>query len=289
MKIIGIVLIFFTLIQDSVAGVPEDVRRIMHNSQNWYPKDYTRNLKAIEAIGITAVPTLLDILSEAEHKYAIGHACEALERVPSAASIPHMEPFLQHPDWYIRSSCGAALAMIHSAVQSGEAAIIDVFSVMTNDSNCSVRKNIATELSGTRSPMIKNWSMVMLQEKKLDICDTSVALYALTAFPVEEQVGQIIISILEDSSNPAELRENAAYTLTKYHYFPAKEALREILSGQNPGRNVFAQSLRALGEIGDSSDIAVIQKVIEQDPYSGQGVWSVNGKEAIQKIQKSGR
>jgi len=285
--LIGIFFLFST-IQHSKAGTPEDVHRIMHNSQNWMPKDYNKNLAAIETIGSPAVPVLIELLAEAEDQYAIGHICTALGRVPSAESLSHMQGYLHHSSWLVRSNCGESLATIHSNVGTPESELTTIFMAMTTDSNCNVRTNIASELGKTNTPLIKNWSVSQLDRRPLPDCNARVALSALANYPVEEYTGQLILSILEDSKQPLHIRESAAYALTKYHYAPAKYVLRQILQSPNPGGNVFSACIVALGKVGDSSDIELLQQMIERDPYNGQGVWSVKSKEAINNITISG-
>ena len=284
----GLLLLFFSL-QKAIAGTPEDVRRIMHNSQNWMPQDYSTNLNSIENIGAAAVPTLLKMLAEAEHQYSIGHICTALGRVPSAESIPHLEAYLQHSDWLVRSNCGESAAKIHSTIRSSDADLTTIFLVMTTDSNCSVRQNIAAQIGEMNSDLIKMWSLAQLQQSSLSPCDAAVALFALENYPVEEHVGTLIISVLENPQNPLKLRESAAYALHEYHYPPANDICRQILNKPNPGGNLFSACIVVLGEIGDSSDITLLNKMIDLDPYNGQGVWSVKSREAIQNINAGGR
>ena len=72
-------------------------------------------------------------------------------------------------------------------------------------------------------------------------------------------------------------------------YLPARPYLRTLLVGKDPGMNIRSFAIDALGKLGTPDDIALLREVVASDPYHGEGVWAVSGREAIARIQQRNR
>jgi len=273
------------------AATPDDVRRIMADRDTWMPADYTRQLKKIEAIGPAAAPTLLLMLQESPDGKAngIGFLCDALERVPNGEVVFELEAFLSHDIWTVRSSCGSAVARIHTTLQSPVWHLSPITEVVLTDPACSVRKNVAHHVGGVHSPVLRTWSEATLFAEQVNKCDRAVAMYVLAGGPIEARIGDRMAELLGDVRLPTPIRESAAIALREYAYPGAAPTLRKVIAEANLGGNIRFLTVQALGKVGTREDLPLLRQVIREDPYNGKGVQAVRAREAIAAIEASGR
>lgn len=269
----------------AAAEEPSRVEQILAGSASWMPADFNRGMEQLEALGDEAIPELVRLLGEERSSDRLFPICEAVGRIPDSRSLPALRPRLTHTDWLVRSSCGVAYAKILSAGKGIEGDLEPLIPVIQSDASCIVRRNVAGAVGGAASPELRTYFESRVFQSRQ--CDRLVAIRGLAGTPEpDDEVGEKLVAVFTDPAAPTEIREEAAWALTEFHYTPARKPLLAYLATGEPGGNTRAFAIQALGHVGTIEDFAVLEAVIANDPYGGESIWAVRAREAIAEIER---
>lgn len=261
------------------------VEQILATSANWMPADFNDGMTQLQAMGTEAIPELTRLLEKEKSSDRIFPICEALGRIPDSRSLPALAPRLSHTDWLVRSSCGVAYAKILTAGKGIEGDLQPLIPVIQSDASCIVRRNVAGAVGGVGDPELRAYFEARLFKARS--CDRLVAIRGLAGTPEpDDEVGQKLVAVFTDPALQHEIREEAAWALTEFHYRPARKHLLAFLATGEPGGNTRAFAIQALGHVGTIEDFVVLEKIIADDPYDGESIWAVRAREAIIEIER---
>lgn len=248
-------------------------------------KDFAASLKIVEGLGEKAVAPLLERLKR-EGTSGTWFACEALGRVGGVEALPALAARFSAEDWVVRASCATGYGAILSRVAHDPAVVEPLRTLLKGDPKCEVRINGALAAGPAEDPSLRgDWETALRSPDKFS-CDRRVALMGLRAAKANrDRLGPLMLPILNDSEEDPWTREAAADALGELAFALAREPFLALLEGKDPGANVRAEAIEGLGAVGLPKDVARLKRVIKEDPYGGKGIWAVNARAAIKRIE----
>lgn len=285
MTIFLLLLFIFLPTHEVLADTNNQVQEIMKGAENWHPSDYNKAGEQIKKLGIKAVPELIKLLDSKKETNTLSFLCDFLAEVPDLGSLSELQKKFSHSQWLVRSTCGQAYAIISVKFRSQSPDLRPLWPLVTKDPECIVRSNVAREISPYQDPDLFAYFKSHLFSGTN--CERETSISGLSKSEIEKEwVGQSYLKIMTNEKEPQDLREKVTWALGELVYYPARPDIIKALEDGNNFGNFKTFLIVALGRIGHMEDIKILEKVIGQDPYHGEGVWTIKGKEAIWEIKK---